>query len=47
MSFVVIFKVRDGSIYEQPVAGVRHYWQALRLALTFHGLTMADVIVCN
>ncbi|QIG66753.1 hypothetical protein EVB27_083 [Rhizobium phage RHph_TM16] len=43
----VVFRVKGGDVYEQPVQGVARYWHAVRVALQFHGLRVSDVILCR
>jgi hypothetical protein len=43
---VIIFRVKGGDVFEQPVYGYDRYWQAVRAALQFHGLARNDVIIC-
>ena len=43
----VIYRIKDGDVYEQPVVGVDRFWKAVRVALDFRGLTLADVTICR
>jgi hypothetical protein len=42
----VIYRIKDGDVYEIPVSGVDRLWKAIRVALDFRGLRLADVTLC-
>lgn len=43
---IVTFRVHGSDVFEQPVEA-RFYWQAVRRALQFWGLSMAQVTLCR
>lgn len=46
-TIVVVYRVRGGDVYEQPVRGVKRYWMAVRAALQVRGLRLSDVVICK